>query len=72
MSSFFKLKVISLPKNSRYVPLKDVSAGGIIMLKDTQSELPEVIVETVKAHGPVKEEEEAEPEPPEPFEWTED
>jgi hypothetical protein len=24
------------------------------------------------AGGPVKEEEEAEPEPPEPFEWTED
>lgn len=67
-----QLKVISLPKNARYVPLKDVGSGGIIMLKDTQSDLPEVIVETVKAHGPVKEEEEAEPEPPEPFEWTED
>jgi 26S proteasome regulatory subunit N2 len=67
-----QLKVISLPKNSRYVPLKEINSGGIIMLRDTQSDLPEVIVETVKAHGPVKEEEESEPEPPEPFEWSED
>jgi 26S proteasome regulatory subunit N2 len=43
-----QLKVISLPKNSRYVPLKEINSGGIIMLRDTQSDLPEVIVETVK------------------------
>lgn len=67
-----QLKVISQPKNSRYQPLKDVSCGGIIILKDTQSDQPETIVETVKAGGPVKEEEASEPEPPEPFEWIEE
>lgn len=67
-----QLKVISQAKNARYQPLKELSCGGIIMLKDTQSDQPEVIVETVKAGGPVKEEEQAEPEPPEPFEWIED
>lgn len=67
-----QLKVISQQKNSRYQPLKDVSCGGIIMLRDTQSDQPEAIVETVKAGGPVKEEETSEPEPPEPFEWIED
>jgi len=67
-----QLKVISLAKNCRYQPLKDVSSGGIIILRDTQSDQPETLVETVKAGGPVKEEEQAEPEPPEPFEWIED
>lgn len=67
-----QLKVISLQKASRYQPLKDVSCGGIIMLRDTQSDQPETLVETVKAGGPVKEEESSEPEPPEPFEWIED
>lgn len=66
-----QLRVISL-KNSRYQPLKDVSNGGFIILKDTQSDQPENLVELVKAGGPVKEEEQAEPEPPEPFEWIED
>jgi 26S proteasome regulatory subunit N2 len=95
---YFKLKVISLSKSSRYQPLKDVSSGGIIILRDTQSDQPETLVETVKgnfefcwfyfnlfklykfktfvffkiAGGPVKEEEESEPEPPEPFEWIGD
>ena len=64
--------MISQPKNSRYQPLKDVACGGIIMLKDSQSDQPETIVETVKAGGPVKEEEASEPEPPEPFEWIEE
>lgn len=67
-----QLKVISLAKTCRYQPLKDVSSGGIIILRDTQSDQPETLVETVKAGGPVKEEEQAEPEPPEPFEWNED
>lgn len=67
-----QLKVISQSKNSRYVPLKDVSCGGIIMLRDTQTDQPENLVETVKAGGPVKEEDSSEPEPPEPFEWIED
>jgi len=67
-----QLKVISLAKTCRYQPLKEVSSGGIIILRDTQSDQPETFVELVKAGGPVKEEEQAEPEPPEPFEWIED
>jgi hypothetical protein len=43
-----KLKVISLAKSCRYQPLKDVSSGGIIILRDTQSDQPETLVETVK------------------------
>ncbi|RNA28469.1 26S proteasome non-ATPase regulatory subunit 1 [Brachionus plicatilis] len=66
-----QLRVISL-KNSRYQPLKEVSSGGFIILRDTQSNQPENLVELVKAGGPVKEEEQSEPEPPEPFEWIED
>jgi len=54
-----QLKVISLAKNCRYQPLKDASSGGIIILRDTQSDQPETLVETVKAGGPVKEEEQA-------------
>ena len=64
--------MISLNKSCRYQPLKEVSAGGLIMLRDNQSDVPETLVETVKAGGPAKVEEENEPEPPEPFEWTED
>jgi len=68
-----QLKAITQSKNARYQTLKDVSYGGIIILRDTQSDQPETIVETVKAGGPVKEEETStEPEAPEPFEWTED
>lgn len=67
-----QLKVISLAKNSRYQPLKEVTNGGIIVMRDTQSDQPEIIVETVKAGGPVKEEEASEPAPPEPFEWAEE
>ena len=68
-----QLKVISLAKNSRYQPLKEVTNGGIIVMRDTQSDQPEIIVETVKAGGPVKEEDNSsEPAPPEPFEWTEE
>jgi len=64
--------VISLTKTSRYQPLKEVSNGGIIVMRDTQSDQPEVMVETVKAGGPVKEEDKTEPAPPEPFEWKEE
>jgi 26S proteasome regulatory subunit N2 len=68
----FQQRVLSLTKNSRYQPLKEVSSGGLIMLRDLQSDQPEIIVETVKAGGPVKEEETSEPEPPEPFEWRDE
>ena len=43
------------------------------MLRDTTPGQSEDIVEMMAAGGPkMDDEEEAEPEPPEPFEWTED
>lgn len=66
-----QLKVLSLPEGCRYAPLKEVSCGGIIMLKDSTPNETEEIIENVAAGGP-KAEDEEEPEPPEPFEWTED
>ncbi|XP_018568017.1 26S proteasome non-ATPase regulatory subunit 1 [Anoplophora glabripennis] len=65
-----QLKVISVNENSQYVPMKDVSIGGIIMVRNLKPG-EEELVEPVAAFGP-KGEEEKEPEPPEPFEWTED
>ena len=35
-------------KNTRYQSLKDISNGGIILLRDTQSDQPENLVETIK------------------------
>lgn len=66
-----QLRVISSPDSPRYTPMKDVTSGGIIMLLDRKPEDPEDLVEPIAAGGP-KVEEETEPEPPEPFEWTED
>ncbi|GFO48120.1 26S proteasome non-ATPase regulatory subunit 1 [Plakobranchus ocellatus] len=66
-----QLKVLSL-EGSRYTPVKDLSHGGIILLKNSKPGESEEIVETVQAGGPKAEEEEEEPEPPEPFEYTED
>lgn len=66
-----QLKVLSMPEGCRYTPLKDISNGGIVLMKDVTPGEKEEIVEPVIAGGP-KIEEEEEPEPPEPFEWTED
>ena len=60
-----------MPEGSRYSPLKEVSGGGIVMLRDATPSEKEEIIEPIAAGGPKMEDEE-EPEPPEPFEWTED
>ncbi|KAK9888418.1 hypothetical protein WA026_000666 [Henosepilachna vigintioctopunctata] len=65
-----QLKVMSLNDGSQYVPLKDVSIGGIIMVRSLKPD-EEELVEPVIAFGP-KGEDEKEPEPPEPFEWLEE
>ncbi|XP_060523239.1 26S proteasome non-ATPase regulatory subunit 1 [Cylas formicarius] len=65
-----QLKVIALNDNSQYVPSKEVSIGGIIMVRNLKPG-EEELVEPVQAFGP-KGDEEKEPEPPEPFEWLED
>jgi 26S proteasome regulatory subunit N2 len=67
-----QLKVMSMPTGSRYIPLKDISHGGIIMMKNARPAEQEEIIELVAAGGPKGEEEGAEPEPPEPFEWTDE
>ncbi|KZS16975.1 26S proteasome non-ATPase regulatory subunit 1 [Daphnia magna] len=66
-----QLKVVHMAENSKYIPLKDIGIGGIIVMRYGQTDQPEELVEPVAAMGP-KVEEEAEPEPPEPFEYTED
>lgn len=66
-----QLKVLAMPEETKYYPIKDVCHGGIIMLQNHKPEEQEDIVEAVQAGGPLIEEEE-EPQPPEPFEYTED
>lgn len=65
-----QLKVMQMPENTRYKPVKELSIGGIVMLKDLRKNEPEKLVEAVIAGGP-KMEDEKEPEAPEPFEYIE-
>ncbi|PFX28992.1 26S proteasome non-ATPase regulatory subunit 1 [Stylophora pistillata] len=70
-----QLKVISLPGGSRYMPLKPVNIGGIVMMTDSKSDEPEDLIEPLPASSPMgigAEEEEDEPEPPEPFEYIDE
>ncbi|CAN0347152.1 unnamed protein product [Lampetra planeri] len=66
-----QLKVLSIVEGSRYQPFKQLSIGGIILLRDL-SEDAEELVDTVAAHGPKLEEEEKEPDAPEPFEYVDE
>lgn len=66
-----QLRVLSPSDGCKYTPVKELSHGGIIMLKNSKPQEDEDLVEFVQAGGPRVEEEE-EPEPPEPFEWMED
>lgn len=66
-----QLKVVQMASGSRYKPTKDLSVGGIILMRDSRKAEPEDLVQSVAAGGP-KVEEEKEPEPPEPFEYVED
>jgi 26S proteasome regulatory subunit N2 len=66
-----QLKVMSMVAPCRYLPLKDISVGGIIVMRNSKPSDNEEIIELVAAGGP-KGEEEAEPEPPEPFEWVDE
>ena len=61
-----QLKVVQVAENSNYTPLKDVSIGGIIIMRSVHSGQPEELVELVSAV-----EEEAEPEPPASFGYNE-
>jgi len=57
-----------------YAPIKDISIGGVIMVKrvrDAEGDKKEEIVEPVKTSRKDDTSTEEEPEPPEPFEYTE-
>lgn len=66
-----QLKVISIVDGQSYVPLKDVSIGGIIVTERKASGEAEELVEPIAACGP-KGDDAKEPEAPEPFEYNED
>lgn len=65
-----QLKVLSIPEDQNFSAMKDVSIGGIIVLKHVGASEQE-LVEPVAACGP-KNEDAKEPEPPEPFEYVEE
>jgi len=58
--------------DKRWKPLKDITIGGILIVRDAAPNEPIDLVKPVAACGPRKEEEEGdEPAPPEPFEYIE-
>ncbi|XP_064639152.1 26S proteasome non-ATPase regulatory subunit 1-like [Lineus longissimus] len=66
-------KVLVNPEGARYTTVKEITHGGILLLKDTTPGETEDIIEPIAAGGPkIDTEEGDEPEPPEPFEYTED
>lgn len=67
-----QLKVISIVDGQSYVPLKEVSIGGIIVTqRNAKAVDTEELVEPIAACGP-KGDDAKEPEAPEPFEYIED
>lgn len=66
-----QLKVVSVADGSLYQPIKDVTIGGIIMMK-YGSQTEQVLVEPVAAYGPKSNDDVKEPDAPEPFEYVED
>ncbi|XP_026468281.1 26S proteasome non-ATPase regulatory subunit 1 [Ctenocephalides felis] len=63
-----QLKGITIAEGTNYTPLKDVSIGGIVMVKHDATG-DQTLVEPVAAFGPKPETEEKEPDAPEPFEY---
>jgi len=66
-----QLRVVQPVEGARYQTVKDLRAGGVLMVRDT-GDGAQQLVDWVVAHGPQKEPEEAEPEPPEPFDYVEE
>lgn len=66
-----QLKVVTVADGSMYQPVKDVTIGGIIMMK-YNSQSDQVLVEPVAAYGPKSNDDAKEPDAPEPFEYVED
>lgn len=70
-----QLPVIQQVEGCRYQFLKPLRAGGVLMVRDTKdsdsADDQPALVDWVLAHGPQCDPDEAEPEPPEPFEFDE-
>lgn len=68
-----QLKVISIVDGQSYVPLKEVTIGGIIVTQRNAKpgDADEILVEPIAACGP-KNDDAKEPEAPEPFEYVEE
>lgn len=68
-----QLKVISLVDGQSYIPLKDITIGGIIVTQRNAKpgDVDETLVEPIAACGP-KSDDAKEPDAPEPFEYTEE
>jgi 26S proteasome regulatory subunit N2 len=68
-----QLRVVQL-EDTKYKPVKDISIGGMVMLENVSGE-EDTIVEpmvVVKTSDKAEQDEGAEPEPPQPFMYTED
>lgn len=66
-----QLKVVTIADGAQFVPIKDITIGGIIMMKCTAAD-EQQLVEPVAAYGPKSNDDAKEPEAPEPFEYVED
>lgn len=66
-----QLKVLQQVDGGSYAPLKELTIGGIIMVHHVRPGTAEELVEPIAAFGP-KPDDDKEPDPPEPFEYTED
>jgi 26S proteasome regulatory subunit N2 len=69
-----KMKPPNSTEKAMYQPIKDISIGGVVMVKsvrDAEGDRKEEIVEPVKTSRKEDASTEEEPEPPEPFEYTE-
>merc|ERR1712071_262397 len=47
-----QLKLLSMPSDAKYAPVKSVQSGGIILVNNRKPEEEEELVERVDAEGP--------------------
>jgi len=72
-----QLKLLSIPSDAKYAPVKSIQSGGIILVNNKKPEEDEELVERVDAEGPKttdvkdgeKADEQGEAEPPAAFKW---
>ena len=62
--------LIKFPAGSRYAPVKPGCVSGVLVLRDTRPDEPVVLVTSTAPTEVEAAEEEAEPAPPEPFDYT--